>query len=78
MTRALSGLVCFIFIDTLCEPNESLELCQQCNKILAPLPGILMVFGVWIDILEKVNFANLEKKKKLTIFLFKNIAYFFF
>ena len=78
MTRALVGLGCFIFIDTHCKPNKSLALCQQPNKFLVPLPRILTVFGVWIDILAKVKLANLrKKKKKLAIFYFENIAYLF-
>ena len=37
------------------------------NKFLVSLPGIVTVFGVLIDILAKVKFANL-RKKELTIF----------
>ena len=66
MTRALVGLGCFIFIDTHCKPNKSLALCQQPNKFLVPLPRILTVFGVWIDILAKVKLANMRKKKEKT------------
>ena len=61
MTRALIGLGCVIFIDTHCKPNKCLELFKQPNKFLVPLPMILTVFGVLIDILA---IANLRKNKK--------------
>ena len=41
-----------------------------------PLPGIVMVFGIWIDILAKVKFSNLRKKNK-NIFVFENISFLF-
>ena len=63
MIHALAGLGCFIFIDTRCKPNKSLAICQQANKFLMPLSMILMVFGLWIDILTKEKYANLRKKK---------------
>ena len=55
------GLGCVIFIDIHCKPNKYLELCQQPNKFLVPLPRILTIFGVLIDILAIVN---LRKNKK--------------
>ena len=74
MTHALAGLGCLIFIDTHCKPNKSLELCQQPNKFLVSLSGILTVFSVWIDILLKKKFANWRKKNKNILFV--NIALF--
>ena len=52
------------------------------NMFLVPFPGILMVFGVWIDILAKVKFANLNfffvSEYRIISFIFSLFLFYFY